>query len=140
MIYGFDVSYGREIAAIKGRLELRGEFVRVDTDDVDFGGLLDTFRFHNSRDGWYVQAAYRPTQVEARILDRVKIKNLEFVLRYDQVLEPGPGRLGIDRDQLTLGIDYWILPSVVLKAAYVFDDAHGADDADGFFLEVGAGF
>ena len=140
VIYGFDVSYGREIAAIKGRLELRGEFVRVDTDDVDFGGLLDTFRFHNSRDGWYVQAAYRPTQVEGRIFDRVKIKNLEFVLRYDQVLEPGPGRLGIDRDQLTLGIDYWILPSVVLKAAYVFDDAHGADDADGFFLEVGAGF
>ena len=62
------------------------------------------------------------------------------VLRYDQVLEPGPGRLGIDRDQLTLGIDYWILPSVVLKAAYMFDDARGADDADGFFLEVGAGF
>ena len=142
-ILGLDFTFGREIEAIKGRFDLRGEFVFVDTDDVNFGGgFLNPLRFDNKRNGWYVQAAYRPTLVDHKLFEEVDVKNLEFVVRYDQLREPGPFGLGTDRDQLTLGLDYWIRPSIVLKTAYVFDDAHGggARDHDGFYAQVGIGF
>lgn len=140
VMVGVDASYGREFDAIKGRLDLRGEFIHIDTDDVDFGGLFDLFSFDNQRDGWYIQAAYRPTKIQGKIIGNWNVKDMEFVLRYDQIHEPGRGGLGVDHDQLTAGIDYWILPSVVLKFAYVFDNARGEEDQDGFFLQVSAGF
>lgn len=139
-VLGFDFTYAREFDALKGRLDIRSEFVKVDTDDAQFAAFFDPFNFENERDGWYVQAAYRPMLSKAMIFEGIELKDFEFVLRYDQVQEPGPGRLGVDRKRLTLGLDYWMLPSVVLKAAYVFDEASGGPDEDGFFLGMSAGF
>lgn len=140
LIVGVDLSYGRELEAIRGRLDLRGEAVWVDTEDVSYGGLFDLFGFDNKSHGWYLQAAYRPTKVDVNLFENVELKNVEFVFRYDSLRRPGARQLGVDRDQLTFGLDYWIRPNVVLKAAYVFDDAHGGDDQDAFLLQMGVGF
>ena len=137
---GIDLSYAREIDAIKGRLDLRAEYVWVNTDDAIFAGPVELFTFNNRRNGWFVQAAYRPTQVDVRLGDRIELKNFEFALRYDQLRQPGPDRLGVDRDQITFGIDYWILPNAVLKTGYVFDDAHGGEERDGFFVQMAVSF
>ncbi len=142
---GVDFAYAREFEAIKGRLDLRGEFTWVDTDDVIFAGPFNAFTFDNKRHGWYVQAAYRPTLMDVKLGDQIELKNLEFIIRYDSVRKPGPSkqgfdRAGIDRNQITLGLDYWIKPNVVLKTAYVFDNAHGDRDQDGFFVQLGIGF
>jgi hypothetical protein len=140
LMLGADAAYAREFEAIKGRLDFRGEFVWIDTDDVIFVGLLPPFTFDNKRQGLYVQAAYRPTLMDVRFGDHLELKNFEFVVRYDRLRRPGPAALGVDRDQLTLGLDYWIKPNVVVKFAYVFDDAHGGRDQDGFFAQIGLGF
>ncbi|MCH7870175.1 MAG: hypothetical protein IID33_00590 [Planctomycetes bacterium] len=138
--HGIDLSYNREIDAIRGRLDLRAEVIWVDTDAVVFTGPFNPFTFRNRRHGWFVQAAYRPTKVDLKLPGGLELKNFEFAARYDQVRQFGPRPLGEDHDQLTLGIDYWILPNVVVKVAYMFDDAHGAGDQNGFFVQFAVGF
>ncbi len=139
-IHGIDLSYNREIRAIKGRLDVRAEAIWVDTDRVVFTGPFDPFTFDNKRNGWFVQGAYRPTLTDFQFGDRIELKNMEFVVRYDQLRESGPGTLGADHDQLTLGFDYWIQPNIVWKTAYTRDDVHGGDDEDGVFMQFAVGF
>ncbi len=134
-----DFRYAREFDAIKGRLDVLGEFVWVDTDDEIFTGALPPFTFDNKRRGWFVQAAYRPTQVDLRLGDKFELRNLEFVARYDWLHEPGPGSLGIDRQRTTVGLTYWLKPSVAFKVAYLFDDANGDRNQDGFFVQAAFG-
>ncbi|MCH7813623.1 MAG: hypothetical protein IID40_06335 [Planctomycetes bacterium] len=140
VMHGVDFTYARQFEALEGRLEFRGEAVWVDTDDVIFTGPFDPFTYDNKRSGWYIQAAYRPTLSDFKLGDKFDLKNLEFIVRYDQLRQPGPDRLGLDRDQLTFGLDYWVLPNAVLKAAFVLDDAHGGEDQNGFFMQMAVGF
>ncbi len=140
LMQGIDFSYAREFDAIKGRLDFRGEAVWVNTDDEIFFGPFPTFTFDNRSNAWSIQGAYRPTKVDLKIGDHFELKNLEFVVRYDQLRRPGSGTLGVDREQVTLGVDYWILPNAVVKAAYVIDSADGANDRNGFFMQAGFGF
>ncbi len=113
----------------------------VDTDDVAFlAPFFHTLKLNSNRTGWFVQAAYRPTLSDYTFASGIELKNLEFVVRYDQLNDSGPAPRGIDHDRLTLGIDYWIRPNIVLKAAYMRDDVHGDDDEDGFFLQWAVGF
>ena len=39
----------------------------------------------------------------------------------------------------TLGIDYWITPSVVLKAAYQIDDKRFGEDQNAYLVQLGIG-
>ena len=137
---GVDITYAKEFEAIKGRFELRGEAVWANTDDVIFTGPFEPFTFNNKRSAWYVQAAYRPTLIDHAFGDDINLKNFEFIVRYDRLRQPGADRLGLDRDQITFGIDYWIRPNAVLKFAYVYDDARGGPDQDGFFMQMAVGF
>lgn len=138
--HGIDLNYNREIDAIRGRLDVRAEVIWVDTDAVVFTGSFDPFTFRNRRHGWFVQTAYRPTKVDLKLPGGLELKNFEFAARYDQVRQFGSRPRGEDHDQLTLGIDYWVLPNAVLKAAYMFDDAHGADDQNAFVIQFAVGF
>ena len=80
-----------------------------------------------------MQGAYRPTLTDIRLGDSIELKNTEFVFRYEQVRESGPGTHGADHDRITLGIDYWIRPNIVWKAAYSHDNVSGDEDENGFF-------
>ncbi len=106
LMYGVDFAYARQFIPIKGRIDFRGEVIWVDTDDVIFTGPFVPFTFHNKRNGWYFQAAYRPTLLDFKLGDMIEFRNFEFIIRYDHLRQPGPDRLGLDRDQLTLGVDY----------------------------------
>jgi Phosphate-selective porin O and P len=139
-VHGVDFAYAREFEAIRGRLDLRAEAVWVDTDRLVFTGPFDPFTFDNKRNGWFVQAAYRPTLSSFKLGDTIEMKNVEFVVRYDQLRESGPGRLGADHDKLTLGLDYWFRPNIVWKAAYTHDRVRGDDDENGFFMQLAVGF
>lgn len=140
VMHGVDFAFARQFGSLRGRLELKGEFAWVETDDAIFVGAFNPFTFDNKSNGWYVQAAYRPTLVDVKLGSTIELRNCELVLRYDQLRRSGPRSLGADREQITLGLDYWLRPNVVLKAAYLFDDAHGGKDQDGFFLQAAIGF
>jgi len=49
--------------------------------------------------------------------------------------------VGFDEQRWTLGLNYWLTPSAVIKAAYEFDDKNGgARDQDAFMMQVAVGF
>lgn len=109
---------------------MNGSFVHTDKGSFPDSGL--TFPFDNNGSGGYVLVSYRPTKADSKIL-----RDLEFVARYDIINVPD--RLGGKEDRWAFGIDYWITPSIVLKAAYEVDNPDIGPRHDGFFIQCGFG-
>ena len=134
-----DFNYVRDSNLLKGLINFRaqwvwshvGHFVYDPNGRQGFG----PFEFNNNRNGGYVQLSYRPTKIDNDI-----IKNFEPVVRYDrfnQLHTP----VGFDEERWSFGLDYWLTPSTVIKAAYELDDKNGgARDQDAFMLQVAVGF
>ncbi len=134
-----DFNYVRDSTYLKGLINLRaqwgwshiGRFIYDANGEQGFG----PFAFNNNRNGGYAQIAYRPTHIENDIL-----KNLEGVFRYDR-LNQLHTPVGFDEQRWTLGLNYWLTPSTVIKAAYEFDDKNGgARDQDAFMMQMAVGF
>src|SRR5947207_7225809 len=133
-----DFNYVRDSTYLKGSINFRaqwgwshiGRFVYDANGEQGFG----PFTFNNNRNGGYAQIAYRPTHIENDIL-----KNLEGVFRYDR-LNQLHTPVGFDEQRWTLGLNYWLNPSTVIKAAYEFDDKNGgARDQDAFMMQMAIG-
>jgi len=134
-----DFNYVRDSTYLKGLINFRaqwgwshiGRFVYDANGEQGFG----PFTFNNNRNGGYAQVAYRPTHIANDIL-----KNLEGVFRYDR-LNQLHTPVGFDEQRWTLGLNYWLTPSTVIKAAYEFDDKNGgARDQDAFMMQMAVGF
>jgi hypothetical protein len=134
-----DFNYVSDLPMLKGLINFRaqwgwshvGNFVYDPDGSQGFGPL----EFNNNRNGGYVQLSYRPSHI-----DNDYIKNFEGVFRYDrfnQLHTP----VGFDEQRWTLGLNYWVTPSAVVKLAYEFDDKNGgARDQDAFMLQAVVGF
>jgi phosphate-selective porin len=133
-----DLSYVRTHDEIKGQIDFRIEWVLSQTDKATFdptGELgFGPTRFNNDRNAGYVQLAYRPSQLDNKLL-----KNMEFVGRYDRlnVSENAPGG-GWDQ-RFTIGLDYYVTPSFVVKTAYEFDDREHGDRDNAFMIQAAVG-
>lgn len=103
------ISYVRSSDALKGTVDLRAEWIWSKVDEATYGSL----RFKNERDGGYLQLAYRPSGVEQKFL-----KNLEAVARYDALDLPEGAPIQVDQRRWTAGLNYWLGPSTLVKAAY----------------------
>src|SRR5438874_12195558 len=134
-----DFNYVRDSTYLKGLINFRaqwgwshiGRFVYDANSEQGFG----PFTFNNNRNGGYAQIAYRPTHMDNDI-----IKNFEGVFRYDR-LNQLHTPVGFDEQRWTLGLNYWLNPSTVIKAAYEFDDKNGgARDQDAFMMQMAVGF
>jgi hypothetical protein len=137
-MHAFDFNYRPEIEAIGGRLDFRAEWIMSDTSaatyDADGSLGFGPTHFSSYRQGGYVQLAYRATKSNNKIL-----RDLEFATRFDWLNSPLSTPGGEHEKRLTLGLDYWIAPNVVLKAAYEFDDKKVGENANGFFVQLGIG-
>lgn len=138
LLQGVDVSYVRDSDALRGVIDFRGEWVWSDVDDATYdpdGALgFGPLGFDNKRSGGYVQLAYRPTKLGGWVSD------LEGVCRYDLIDQPSGAPELFDEQRVTFGLNYWIGPSAVLKAAYQVDDRDGDEDRNGFFIQAAVGF
>lgn len=103
-MYGFDTEF-----QYKGLLIL-GEFLHLENDNLGGGDVKKT--------GFYVQGSYRLSgiPIQNRYMASF-INGLEPVLRYGKNFLPGE-----DQEQLAIGLDWWLLPSVPFKIAYEFND------------------
>jgi hypothetical protein len=139
LLQDVDVSYKRDVGAIAGDIDLRAEWVwsQVDKATYDPTGALGfgPLSFSNNRNGGYLQAAYRPSKADNSLL-----RNTQFVGRFDLLDVPNNAPGSFDEKRYTLGVDYWVTPSVVVKAAYEFDDRRGAQDQNAFLLQLAYGF
>ena len=138
LLQDISISYVVEKDEIGGRLEARAEYVHSDVDDSTIGGVL----FDNTRSGGYAQVSYRPT------LSSSAFKDFEGVFRFDWLDNPssaGAASRSYDEQRYTLGLNYWVSPSTVFKAAYQFDNINNDPTSsqngnDALLLQVAMGF
>jgi hypothetical protein len=107
-------------------LELRGEYAYLKRDA---GAVRANVQ------GYWLQAAYRLNRLfPDRTGWRGFANRLEPVIRWGQVLSFEEK----NRDQLALGLNYWLFESVPLKLSYELND--GAVDDNRFLLNLAYGF
>jgi hypothetical protein len=134
-----DFNYVSDSTLLKGLINFRAQWVWSHVGhfvyDPDGQQSFGPFEFNNNRNGGYAQMAYRPIHIDNDI-----IKNFEPVVRYDrfnQLHTP----VGFDEERWTFGLNYWVTPSAVVKAAYELDNKNGgARDQNAFMLQVAVGF
>lgn len=143
LLQGADFSYVRDSEALRGVIDLRGEWVwsRVSRATYDPTGAagFGPLSFDNRRRGGYLQAAYRPSKLDAEWA-----KNLEFVARRDALLQPEGPPESTDERRWTFGVNYWLNSSTALKAAYDFgrrtEKGDPSEDTRGIRLQAVMGF
>jgi hypothetical protein len=127
----------------KGNWDLRFEYAEMFQHAATFIG--NNIR----RQGLYAQVAYRP-------LDSLHpyLQKLELVARYGYTsftgIRPGmldlttfatPVDVPVNRNQYTLGINYWFYASLVAQVAYEFNEERGRSLRDNVFIaQLGWGF
>ncbi|MGD2067188.1 MAG: hypothetical protein PVI57_00780 [Gemmatimonadota bacterium] len=101
-------------------LDVRGEASLLDQEYID-----DDETGSVRSGGYYLQVSRR-------------VRDFQPVVRWSHLPQStaGSGPFVDRRRQLALGLEYWISPSVPLKAAYQWE----LDGADGFFLQWAVGF
>ena len=134
-----DLNVTRDSDLLKGRIDLHAQYAwsHVDKAVYDPNGVFGfgPLSFASEQDGGYAQIAYRPTKVGGDF-----VRNLELVFRWDH-LSRAPSGLGVAQEgRWTLGLDYWLSPGTVVKAAYEWDNPHGEPNRDALFLQVATGF
>lgn len=152
-LHAVDLTYIREFGWLHGTLDLRGQWAWSDAGSFRFTPEAEEaeseegaepaealpITFANRRNGGYVQLAYRPTKAKNEFL-----KKFEIVGRYDRLSLPSAVRLGDDPERCTIGLNYWLGPSTVLKAAYQFNlsdtDGNGGRDGNSVLIQAAMGF
>ena len=133
-LWGFDFSLHR------GNWDYRFEMIQVNQQAA--AGSID-------RNGWYTQLAYRNLRSAHRIWNKVELLarvdsvdfdgidltqlDLNSIRREDQT---------VDRHRFTLQANYYVHPSLIVKAGYEILDEHGIDEIsdNGFLAQVVFGF
>jgi hypothetical protein len=138
VLQAFDINYRPEIDALAGTLDFRSEWVwssvgRATYDPTGKLGFGPT-TFSSFSDGGYVQLCYRPTKVNNPIL-----RNFELVSRWDFLKVPTQVPGGTTEQRYTIGLDYWLNPQTVIKAAYEWDRLKSGGGQNAFQIQVGIG-
>lgn len=139
LLHSVDFSYVRDSEVFKGMLALRGQWVWSNvgnyTYDADSSQGFGPLTFDNKRNGGYAQISYRPTKFGNDF-----VKNLEPVFRYD-VLNQSKTPVAYNENRYTIGLNYWLGPSTVLKLAYEIDHKTNNMQSDNaFMVQFATGF
>ena len=139
LVQSVDLEITRDSDLLKGRVNLFAQYAwsRVDHAVYDPDGSLGfgPLPLTAKRDGGYAEIAYRPTKVDSDF-----IKNFEMIFRWDH-LSADPSGLGDPSEtRFTLGLDYWLSPSTVVKAAYEWDKPNGERNRNALFFQTAMGF
>jgi hypothetical protein len=134
-----DLNITRDSDMLKGRIDLHAQYAWSEIDhavyDPDGALGFGPLSFTSKREGGYAQVAYRPTKVDVDF-----VRNLELIFRWDH-LSRAPSGLGApEEERWTLGLDYWLGPSTVVKAAYEWDKPQGERNKNALLLQVATGF
>lgn len=139
LVQSFDLEIIRDSDLLKGRINLLAQYAwsQVDHAVYDPNGLLGfgPLPLTAKRDGGYAEVAYRPTK-----LNNDFVRNLELVFRWDHLSRDPSGLGDPEETRWTLGLDYWLSPSTVVKAAYEWDQPNGRANRNALFIQTAMGF
>jgi len=139
LLQSVDLEITRNSDLLKGRVNLFAQYAwsKVDHAVYDPDGSLGfgPLPLTAKRDGGYAEIAYRPTKLDIDFL-----RNLEMIFRWDH-LSGDPSGLGDPSEtRWTIGLDYWLSPSTVIKAAYEWDKPNGERNKNALLLQAAMGF
>jgi hypothetical protein len=139
LVQSVDLEVTRNSDLLKGRINLFAQYAwsHVDHAVYDPDGSLGfgPLAFTSKQDGGYAELAYRPTKVDVDF-----VRNLELIFRWDH-LSRDPSGLGDPWEtRWTFGLNYWLSPSTVLKAAYEWDKPSGEPNRNALFIQTAMGF
>jgi hypothetical protein len=139
LVQSVDLEITRDSDLLRGRINLFAQYAwsHVDHAVYDPDGSLGfgPLAFTSKQDGGYAEIAYRPTKVDIDF-----IRNLEMIFRWDH-LSRDPSGLGDPWEtRWTLGLNYWLSPSTVVKAAYEWDKPSGEPNRNALFIQTAMGF
>jgi hypothetical protein len=143
-LYAIDFSFVKQIPALSGFIDIKGQYNNSDIDDATFiethdDGDEEEYTFDNKSNSFYAQLSYRPTMANSDFL-----KKLELVGRYSNLNTPEGAEWEEQSDQYAFGLNYWLTWRSVVKVAYQTTDRVGGHDgggtANGFFIHWAIGF
>ena len=129
-----DLSYVQDIKSLAGKLDVRSQVTLLNIDNPGIALL----NYENNSTAWYAQLAYQPYYLESSFF-----KNLEFVARYDQINLPQEAELNTDQKRITVGLNYWLNHSTVVKFAYGNTISEHEDESESestFIFQIAMGF
>jgi hypothetical protein len=139
LVQSVDLEVTRDSDLLKGRINLFAQYAWSHVDhavydpdgSLGFGPLPLTAK----RDGGYAELAYRPTKVDSDFL-----RNVEMIFRWDHLSRDPSGLGDPEETRWTLGLNYWLSPSTVLKAAYEWDQPNGEPNRNALLIQTAMGF
>jgi len=139
LVQTVDLEVTRDSDLLKGRVNLFAQYAwsRVDHAVYDPDGSLGfgPLAFTSKQDGGYAEIAYRPTK-----LDNDFLRNLEMIFRLDHLSRDPSGLGDPEETRWTLGLNYWLSPSTVLKVAYEWDQPNGEPNRNALLIQTSMGF
>jgi hypothetical protein len=139
LVQSVDLEATRDSDLLKGRFNLFAQYAwsHVDHAVYDPDGSLGfgPLAFTSKQDGGYAELAYRPTK-----LDNDFLRNLEMIFRWDHLSRDPSGLGDPEETRWTLGLNYWLSPSTVLKAAYEWDQPNGEPNRNALLIQTAMGF
>lgn len=143
-LYALDFAFVKQIPAIKGFVDIKGQYNNSNIDDAIFtetheDGDEEEYTFDNKSNSFYTQLSYRPTMASSDFL-----KKLELVGRYSNFNAPEGAEWEEQSDQFAFGLNYWLTWRSVIKVAYQTTDSVGGHDGggttNGLFIHWAIGF
>ena len=139
LVQSVDLEVTRDSDLLKGRIDLFAQYAWSHVDhavydpdgSLGFGPLPLTAK----RDGGYAELAYRPTKLDVDFL-----RNLELIFRWDHLSRDPSGLGDPEETRWTMGLDFWLSPSTVVKAAYEWDQPDGEPNKNALLLQAAMGF
>ncbi len=143
-LYAIDFSFVKQIPAIKGFIDIKGQYNNSNIDDATFietheDGEEEEYTFDNNSNSFYTQLSYRPTMASSDFL-----KKLEVVGRFSNFNAPEGAEWEEQSEQYAFGLNYWLTWRSVIKIAYQTTDSvgghNGGGTTNGFFIHWAIGF
>jgi hypothetical protein len=139
LVQSVDLEVTRDSDLLKGRVNVFAQYAwsHVDHAIYDPGGSMGfgPLPLTAKRDGGYAELAYRATKFDYDCL-----RNLEMIFRWDHLSRDPSGLGDPEETRWTLGLNYWLSPSTVLKAAYEWDQPNGQPNKNALLLQTAMGF
>ena len=138
-LYGFDFSYMKNVAFLKGVIDIKGQWNTIKTGDAQYLNKYDTsgvvllYYFNNKSIDFYTQCAYRLLSFDNNILNKS-----EICLRYSYIKTPKGSMWESDIKQFTIGINYWLNWHSVFKLA--LQTENGTREKQVLFFQWAMGF
>ncbi len=120
MMYAFDLSFVRQVSAVKGIVDIKTQYNLTNVDDATYFeptdnpiAPADPYTFENSSNAFFAQISYRPTMAGSDVM-----KRFEIAYRYSAFNAPEGAEWEQQSKQSSVALNYYMNWRTVFKLSY----------------------